>query len=539
MGQQMQKLERRYIKNSELEVRQSDDGDTLVGYAIRFNSLSTDLGGFRERIAKDAFTESLKSDPDVRAMVSHDPSKVIGRTKAGTLRLSEDSDGVRSVIDVPDTAVGRDVITSVKRGDLSNMSFGFTVRDDSWETLDGESVRTINKADLFDVSVVAYPAYVDSTVAVRSMDRWKNKENKKMTDKKIEPEIKKTDEEITKEPERRSDPVANEQATIDISEWRDSRGKVINVMKRDQRFTDLYKTKESLSMGRAIRAMIVGDWSQAPAEHRALSTTSNPTAGILVPEDMSATVIDKARAASVLVRAGAITVPMDSSTLKIARITTDATISTHTENEAFSHTDVVFDGVEITSYTLGCLVEMSRELAADAPNAPQIIEDNIAKSLAAQIDNLGLNGTGSGQPLGLLNFSGVNTNTVGTMDFDEMLQSVLQVEEADYEPNALILSPASWNVLRLLKVNSEANHYAVAPPAIAALNMLSTTAIADTAGVTGDFTRFMIGLRQSPMIEVTTTGGASFAQHSVFIKLTWRGGFAATDATAFTVMDSI
>lgn len=155
-----------------VEVRVSDDGEApkIVGHAAVFDELSEPLGfmyPFREKIKRGAFRESIGVD-DVRALWNHNPDWVLGRNKAGTLRMREDDRGLAVEIDPPDTQWARDLLTSIRRGDVNQMSFGFQVIDDDWSTENGESVRTLKKVRLFDVSVVTYPAYPQTDVAVRS-----------------------------------------------------------------------------------------------------------------------------------------------------------------------------------------------------------------------------------------------------------------------------------------------------------------------------------------------------------------------------------
>ena len=119
----MSEIERRFIRG--LEVRKEGDKAKLVGLAVPYGQTSDDMG-FRETIAPGAFAKHLKSGPDVRALVEHDNSKIIGRTKAGTLTLTETGDGVSVVIDPPNNQTGHDVVESVSRGDLSAMSFAGT-----------------------------------------------------------------------------------------------------------------------------------------------------------------------------------------------------------------------------------------------------------------------------------------------------------------------------------------------------------------------------------------------------------------------------
>ena len=141
-----------------------------------FNRMSENLGGFREIIAPGAFDSVLQDD--VRALFNHDPNYLLARSTSGTLKLSVDEQGLRYEFEPPNTTAGRDLVESMKRGDISQSSFAFTVAKDSWEERDGGVVRTINKVErLFDVSPVTYPAYPDATVGMRSMQQWMESRN--------------------------------------------------------------------------------------------------------------------------------------------------------------------------------------------------------------------------------------------------------------------------------------------------------------------------------------------------------------------------
>jgi hypothetical protein len=166
----MSKREVRFSKGT-IELRQ-DDGKApcIAGYAAVFQPCrSEDLGGFVEQIDEHAFDEAL--DGDVRCLFNHDANMILGRTKSGTLKLSVDSKGLRYAVDAPDTQAGRDAVTSIKRGDVDGSSFGFICQRDSWEAdhESGAMVRTILKASVFDVSPVVFPAYPDTSSALRSL----------------------------------------------------------------------------------------------------------------------------------------------------------------------------------------------------------------------------------------------------------------------------------------------------------------------------------------------------------------------------------
>ncbi|NNF65979.1 MAG: HK97 family phage prohead protease [Gammaproteobacteria bacterium] len=166
------KLERRSF-SSTLEIELRDDDDRKIrGHAALFDSLSENLGGFREQIAPGAFDDCLGDD--IRGLFNHDANMVLGRTSAGTMRVAVDSMGLTYEIDVPDTSFARDLVVSLQRKDVSQSSFAFTVEDDDWtEDDEGRVIRTINKVRrLYDVSPVTYPAYADTSVALRGLDKF-------------------------------------------------------------------------------------------------------------------------------------------------------------------------------------------------------------------------------------------------------------------------------------------------------------------------------------------------------------------------------
>lgn len=157
---------------SAVEHRAENDKRVLVGYAAVFERLANIGGYFKEQIAPGAFTEAIGGD--IRALVDHDPGRVVGRTKSGTLRLSEDGVGLRVEIDVPDTTDGNDLWVLVERGDISGMSFGFRVTKETWDETGDIPVRTIQALELMEVSAVAWPAYDDTTIGVRSLEEWRS-----------------------------------------------------------------------------------------------------------------------------------------------------------------------------------------------------------------------------------------------------------------------------------------------------------------------------------------------------------------------------
>lgn len=166
-----------------------EEGSTVTGYAAVFNRESEDMGWFtemREIILPGAFDEADMSD--VRALFNHDPNMLLARTSSGTMTLELDKTGLRYTFGIPDTTAGRDLKELLKRGDISQSSFGFTIAKQSWEEEKderGETIRVTRKIEkigrLYDVSPVTYPAYPDTSVALRSLEAWRKENDKEET----------------------------------------------------------------------------------------------------------------------------------------------------------------------------------------------------------------------------------------------------------------------------------------------------------------------------------------------------------------------
>jgi HK97 family phage prohead protease len=159
-----EEIERRCLPTSEVRI----DGEStpkITGYAAVFD-VWADIGGwFREKIKPGAFTKTIK-EADVRALMNHNENYVLGRNKAGTLKLREDSKGLAVEIDPVPATWADDLLKSMRRGDVNQMSFGFTVNKSEVDYEKDE--RILTDVTLFDVSVVTYPAYPTTSAQVRS-----------------------------------------------------------------------------------------------------------------------------------------------------------------------------------------------------------------------------------------------------------------------------------------------------------------------------------------------------------------------------------
>ena len=153
------------IAYTTLDLRQADNGTTLYGYAAVFDSPSEPMP-FVEYVKRGAFSKTIKDGADVRLLIDHE-GVPLARTKSGTLRLKEDERGlaVEAELDPMNPDAAR-VISAMKRGDLSQMSFAFRTIKDSWS--DDRAVRELREVQLFDVSVVTFPAYEQTVAEIRS-----------------------------------------------------------------------------------------------------------------------------------------------------------------------------------------------------------------------------------------------------------------------------------------------------------------------------------------------------------------------------------
>ena len=182
-------IERRNF--NQIETKQ--ESREVSGYAVVFDSLSNDLGGFNEIITRNALDGVIEKS-DVFCLLNHDKNKgVLARSNKGTgsLTLEIDDKGLKYRFEAPKTALGDELLEGLRRGDISASSFAFTVGSDSWEKReDGSYLRTINSIkELFDVSPVWQPAYSDTSVDTRGLDQLRDKEELEDYYKELESKI--------------------------------------------------------------------------------------------------------------------------------------------------------------------------------------------------------------------------------------------------------------------------------------------------------------------------------------------------------------
>lgn len=153
----------------EMQIEERDGKTKIIGHGAIYNVRSLDLGGFIEVVKPGAFKRSLESGKEIKSFFNHDPNMVLGTTTAGTLMLADESTGVRYEIDPPETTYAKDLMISMKRGDIKGSSFSFRTISDNWYMDGGQLMRELIEVELFELGPVTDPAYPASDSHVRNI----------------------------------------------------------------------------------------------------------------------------------------------------------------------------------------------------------------------------------------------------------------------------------------------------------------------------------------------------------------------------------
>lgn len=176
--------------STEFQTREDGEEQRIEGYFAVFNSVYEIAPGLTESIAPGAFTKTLGND--VRALTNHDTTLVLGRSKAGTLELREDSHGLWGSIRInPKDSDAVNLYERVKRGDVDQCSFGFDIRSEDTDIKENGDIHwTIREVELYEVSACTFPAYEETSIKARANERdeiqkremqaWREKTMKKL-----------------------------------------------------------------------------------------------------------------------------------------------------------------------------------------------------------------------------------------------------------------------------------------------------------------------------------------------------------------------
>lgn len=305
------------------------------------------------------------------------------------------------------------------------------------------------------------------------------------------------------------------------------------------------------AVGGYIRALVTGNAAHLPEYWRAQSVGIGSAGGFTVPVDLSARLIDRARAASVVNQAGATTVPMDTAEMTLARLATGATTAWKSENAAATAGDLTFERVNLRARTLIAYIKSSVELAEDSPNYGDAVERELAQALAIELDRACMFGSGAAnEPLGIANQTGIGTTAVGgaLTRYTNVGTAVRDVKAANHDPDFLFLAPRTWGFFDAL---ADTTNQPLRPPeSWQSLRKFPTTSVPITQGAGSDTTlivgrgeEILVGVRSEIVIEASRQASDStdraFPQLQVFIRAYLRADVALAHPAAFHTLTGV
>lgn len=398
-------------RNFNLELRGEDESRHIEGYGSVFNSRSLDLGGFQEIIAPGAFDGVIERS-DVKALLDHNAERGIlarSRNGKGSLSLELDERGLKYSFDAPHTNLGDEVVEGLKRGDYSQSSFAFTVESESWtKEEDGSYLRTINKiGNLYDVSIVANPAYTDTSVALRSLDAFKAQEETQIPEE-VKEEVKedpKVEETPVEETPVEEVPVEENKPEVqEETEPKEKRNNINNTKNIHMKNFSLIKAINDVVNNRninedALNVIEMGATEmrksglsysgqiQLPVEERgtAIAATVATDGQEIVATD-KLNILEPLRGKSILAEAGATFLTGLVGNISIPNYT-GSTCGWKGELEAADNGKGTFGSVELSPKRLTAYIDISKQfLTQDSVGAEEMLRSDIVNALIAKLE---------------------------------------------------------------------------------------------------------------------------------------------------------
>lgn len=326
---------------------------------------------------------------------------------------------------------------------------------------------------------------------------------------------------------------------------RDSKGRTYAMLDKSDKATKLLKPACKNAFGHYVLASLFGaNGSTPPPVKAALSGDVNHLGGYLVPEQLSGELIDLVRAQARLSQAGMRSILMDSDALLIPTLQSDVVPQVKAQNAPFTDSNPTFGQVRLNTMTAGCISTMSRELAEDAR---EILAEQLGtvmvRAMSVAVDKWGLAGTGSEEPTGLLNRSGVaGTGAIGALDWVDVASAVTELRNLNHEPNAVIMHPQRYADLFNTETGDGTNAargWLDAPPTLRDMLFLQSTNCPEDKLVVGDFSKYCMGMRTGALVEATTEAGDAFKNHQLLVKISMRFDFNCLDQSAFHILSGI
>ena len=394
------------IRSFNIELRDEPESRHIEGYGSVFNERSLDLGGFVEMIAPGAFDGVIERS-DVKCYLDHNPEKGIlarSRNGKGSLSLVVDEKGLKYSFDAPKTNLGDEVVEGLKRGDYSQSSFAFTVDDEIWtKEEDGSYLRTITKiGGLYDVSIVANPAYEGTSVALRSLDAFKAQEEIPAEVKEEEPKVEETPVEET--PVEETPVEENKPEVQEETEPKENRNNINNTKNIHMSNFSLIKAINDVVNNRninedALNVIEMGATEmrksglsysgqiQLPVEERgdAVAATVATDGKEIVATD-KLNILSPLRGKSILAEAGATFLTGLVGNISIPNYT-GSTCGWKGELEAADNGKGTFGSVELSPKRLTAYIDISKQfLTQDSVGAEEMLRADIVNSLVAKLE---------------------------------------------------------------------------------------------------------------------------------------------------------
>lgn len=395
------------VRSFNIEFRNDPENRHIEGYGSVFNKRSLDLGGFTEMIAPGAF-DGVIENSDVKCYLDHNPNRGIlarSRNGEGSLTLSVDDEGLKYSFDAPHTALGDEVIEGLVRGDYSQSSFAFTVQDESWtKEEDGRYLRTINKiGGLYDVSIVADPAYPDTSVAMRSLDAFKAQEVPAQEEVREE-----VQQEQVQETPVDETPVEEKEPEVQETEPKEERNNISNTKNIHMSKFSLIKAINDVVNNRNINedALSVIEMGatemrksglsysgqiQLPVEERAADTdgaivATVATQGQEIVETEKLNILEPLRGKSILSEVGATFLTGLVGNISIPRYS-GSTVGWKGEMAAADNGEGAFDTVELSPKRLTAYIDISKQfLVQDSVGAEEMLRSDIVNALISKLE---------------------------------------------------------------------------------------------------------------------------------------------------------
>lgn len=320
-------------------------------------------------------------------------------------------------------------------------------------------------------------------------------------------------------------------------------------LKPEQRMTshiaDRNFERFNLSPGAYLRAMVLG--AKSDVEKRALSEGTDSAGGFTVPDILSAQVIDMVRAQSTVVRAGAVTVPLESDVQHIAKVTSDPIPAWRNEAAAVAEADPTFSRVTFTPRSLAVLVKVSRELLEDSLNMETLLPQIMTSAMAVELDRVALFGSGTApEPQGVVNFSGVQevSHDAALTSYAPLISARTLIKTSNFEGvSAYVMHPREEGEIASFIATD--NQPLQMPPSIAEVPLLTSTSVPIDGGagnneasiITGKFDNLMIGLRHGVTIQILKERFQDTGQYGFIAFM--RADIAATHENAFCKITGI